>query len=98
MDLGPKLHDRATRGETLSSQERESLEAWYQEQDDNEMQLLGIASTGSTDQLRADIDQLLAKIIETTTAIQTISSENADLRAEVSELRQQLLQKAPRVA
>ena len=34
---GPQLHDRATRGETLSEEEQTRLARWYHEEDEREV-------------------------------------------------------------
>ncbi|MDM8517215.1 hypothetical protein QUF76_13520 [Desulfobacterales bacterium HSG16] len=39
-ETGKALHDRATRGKSLSLEEQKLLEKWYNEQDDAESQLL----------------------------------------------------------
>ena len=43
-ELGRQLHDRATRGESLSVEEREQLEAWYVLLDRTEMEMLGLVT------------------------------------------------------
>ena len=44
-EQGRQLHDRATRGEPLSANERELLEAWYLLLDRDERERLGLATT-----------------------------------------------------
>ena len=39
-EAGLKLHNRSTRGEYLTQEERDALEAWYAEQDDAELATL----------------------------------------------------------
>ena len=39
-EAGLKLHDRSTRGEYLTQEERDALEAWYAEQDEAELAML----------------------------------------------------------
>ena len=36
-EIGQKLHDRATRGETLTAEEQEQLRHWYAHHDQEEM-------------------------------------------------------------
>jgi hypothetical protein len=40
-DSAKQLHDRATRGETLSAEEQKQLENWYASQDTAESKMLG---------------------------------------------------------
>jgi predicted nucleotidyltransferase len=39
-EAGRELHDRSTRGEYLTQEERDALEAWYAEQDEAELVML----------------------------------------------------------
>ena len=39
-EAGVKLHDRSTRGEYLTQEERDALEAWYAERDNVELAIL----------------------------------------------------------
>jgi hypothetical protein len=43
-----ELHDRATRGEYLTQEERDALEAWYAEQDEAEIAVLREAGAGQS--------------------------------------------------
>ena len=90
-EAGMQLHDRATRGEPLTPEERSQLEDWYALQDAQESQLLqrhGKLSDPS--QLRAQIDTALAHITSTTQRIQQVTAENETIRNEIATLRQQL--------
>jgi hypothetical protein len=44
-ELGGELHDRVTRGESLSAEERELLDAWYLLLDRDDKERLGLATT-----------------------------------------------------
>lgn len=90
-EVGIQLHNRATRGETLTSAERAQLDDWYILQDAQESELLQLPSTlPDLSQLRAQIDTALDHLTSTTQRIQQTTAENETLRDEISELRQQL--------
>jgi peptidoglycan hydrolase CwlO-like protein len=92
-DLGKQLHDRATRGETLSTEEQRLLEEWYVEQDRIEMTELGLATeTEMVASLQSQVDSALAQLTAVTKRIQEIAEENETLRREIAALRQQLVQ------
>ena len=46
-EIGQKLHDRATRGDTLTAEEQEQLGRWYADHDQEEMQCLTAAPAPS---------------------------------------------------
>ena len=86
-----QLHDRATRGEVLTAEERSQLEDWYIVQDAHESESLQQSSTlPDVSQLRAQIDAALASLTLTAQRIQQATAENETLRDEVAALRQQL--------
>lgn len=87
---GQELHDRATRGETLTGAERTALQAWYDTQDAAESTLLQVASSTPPDALRADVDAVLLRLQETTQHLQHISAENAILKSENATLMRRL--------
>lgn len=90
-DIGLQLHDRATRGEALTPEERSQLEDWYLLQDAEESELLQ-QSDIVTDiaQLQSRIDTALSNIALTTQRIQQVVSENKTIRNEIATLQQQL--------
>jgi hypothetical protein len=47
-ELGEQLHDRATRGETLSVEEQRQLDRWYTAQDHAEMAMLNLDAAAET--------------------------------------------------
>jgi hypothetical protein len=58
-----QLHDRATRGETLSPEEHAQLEAWYAQLDRVEMATLENASTAeSREALASQIGEALNQV------------------------------------
>lgn len=86
-----ELHDRATRGETLTPEEQAQLQAWYDEQDQAEFQQLGLAASTSDDSaLHNQINAALEQLAAATTQIQTLAAENEVLRRENLALRRQL--------
>lgn len=88
---GAELHDRMTRGETLTDDERILLAQWYAEQDEAEQQLLAQAYRNTE---RVDVNTLQAQLTDTLTQIelstrriQQLTRENDDLRREIASLR-----------
>jgi len=92
---GKQLHNRATRGEALSEEEQAQLNAWYDEQDREEMMMLRRDTpVEDQDSLQADIDSVLYRIGNTAKRIQSISQQNEVLREEIMRFRRQLAQQA----
>ncbi len=90
-EVGKQLHDKATRGESLSPEERTQLENWYALQDDAESKELGLSATEKTlTTLQGQVDAALAQLVVVTKRIQEIAVENETLRREVASLRRQL--------
>jgi hypothetical protein len=87
-----QLHDRATRGEELSSAEQKLLEVWYSAQDLAEIELLGLATKEGTaaDSPQPQVDSALAQLTIVTGRINTLAKENERLRQENALLRRQL--------
>jgi peptidoglycan hydrolase CwlO-like protein len=95
-DLGRQLHDRATRGETLSPEEQSQLDEWYMTQDRAETGDLGLTVPAEeVTTLQAQIDSALAQLATITQRIQEITEENQALRREIAALRRQLAQTSP---
>ena len=92
-ELGKQLHDQATRGGALSTEEQAQLEEWYATQDRAEADELDQTVTAKTvTALRAQIDSALAQIATITKRIQEITEANEALRREIAALRSQLAQ------
>ena len=92
---GKQLHNRATRGEALSEEEQAQLNAWYDEQDREEMMMLRRDTpVEDQDSLQADIDSVLYRIGNTAKRIKSISQQNEVLREEIMRFRRQLAQQA----
>ena len=91
-EIGMHLHDRSTRGESLTSAEQDQLEEWYTLQDAQESYLLQAEEPVSDlSQLRMQVDAALAHLTAISQRIQTVTSENDALRKEISVLQQQLM-------
>jgi len=80
------LHDRATRGEKLTAEERERLGHWYELQDQQEAALLSASATQqpAAASLQSEIDAALAQLSDVTQRIRTLSEENDALRREIA--------------
>jgi peptidoglycan hydrolase CwlO-like protein len=90
-DLAKQLHDKATRGESLSPEEQIRLEKWYVLKDNGESETLGLSAPEKTlATLQAQVDAALAQLIAVTKRIQEVASENEALRHEIAILRHQL--------
>ncbi len=86
-----QLHDKASRGEMLTTTERAQLEQWYAMQDATEFKALGLDAAEKTlATLQTQIDSALTQLLTVTRRIQEVASENETLRREISTLRQQL--------
>ncbi|MCL4528812.1 MAG: hypothetical protein M1282_05315 [Chloroflexi bacterium] len=93
-DITRKLHDRSSRGETLSAEEQEQLQDWYASQDTAESKMLGLTTGEKTvASLQAQIDAALAQLTTVAKRIQEVASENETLRREIAALRRQLVQR-----
>ncbi|MEM9216758.1 MAG: hypothetical protein AAGD25_20710 [Cyanobacteria bacterium P01_F01_bin.150] len=91
-EIGIQLHDRSTRGETLTSAEQDQLEEWYALQDAQELYLLQEEEPLSDlSQLRMQVDAALAQLTAISQRIQAVTSENDVLRKEIVVLQQQLV-------
>ncbi len=93
-DIARELHDRFSRGETLSAEEQKQLRDWYASQDAAESKILGLTTSEKTAaSLQAQIDAALAQLMAVTKRIQEVASENDTLRREITTLRRQLMQR-----
>jgi peptidoglycan hydrolase CwlO-like protein len=92
-ELGKQLHDRATRGETLSVEEQRQLDMWYTAQDYAEMAMLNLdTATKNVTSLQTQVDSVLIQLGIVTKRIQEIAEENESLRKEVAIFRRKLAQ------
>jgi hypothetical protein len=94
-----ELHDKATRGATLSEAEQAELDAWYAAQDTAESQLLADAAPSqSLTHLQADVQAAVTQIRVASLRIQALAEQNEAIRQEVTALQRQLAQQTPRAA
>lgn len=90
-ELGRRLHDRATRGEKLTTEEQKQLENWYALQDGAESSLLKLAiAEPDVSELRSQVEVVLSQLTAITQRIQQVTLENEILRREIAALHQQL--------
>jgi hypothetical protein len=96
-----QLHDRATRGEELTSDEQKLLDVWYSAQDLTEIEVLGSATKEgkAADSPQPQVDSALAQLTIVTGRINRLAKENERLRQENALLRRQLAERpAPQLA
>ena len=94
--LEKQLHEKATRGVTLSATEQAQLEAWYARQDQEEDRLLAQApSSQALVTLQAQVDTAVAELLTTTRCIQALAADNVALRRDIATLQQQLTHPSP---
>jgi chromosome segregation ATPase len=90
-DSARQLHDKATRGESLSAEQQSLLENWYALQDRDENNTLGLASDEKTlNTLQAQVEAALIQVATIAKRIQEVASENEALKREIAILRHQL--------
>jgi hypothetical protein len=90
-EIGQKLHDRATRGEALTTEEQELLRRWYAHHDQDEMAQLNAAPapSGLAD-LQSRVQQATALVVVQAQRIEALTAENAELRQEIASLQRLL--------
>jgi len=90
------LHDRLTRGEPLSEEEYQAVQAWYAEQDQLERSLINRQQSSDViAQLQQEISQTAHQLEIITQQMTTTISANTALRQEISRLQARLAQLAP---
>jgi len=90
-DFAQQLHDKATRGGSLSAEELAQLENWYALQDRAESNVLSLTAAEKTPAtLQTHIDAALAQLMTVTKRIQETAAENEILRREIAALHRQL--------
>ncbi|MEZ4861107.1 MAG: hypothetical protein R3C14_07370 [Caldilineaceae bacterium] len=100
-----RLHDRATRGDTLVDDEKKRLHAWYAELEQQEAQVLFgkptpppmaiIKNAGVEEKLsrlQQEVDALLLQLNETTARLREVMEQNKHLRSEIALLKTQVAQ------
>lgn len=88
-----QLHDKVTRGGTLTEPEQVTLEAWYARQDAEEAAQIAASSTPSPilTALRTEVSAATRQLSEVTQRIQAQSDENERLRQENAALSERLI-------
>lgn len=89
-ELGQELHDRATRGQKLSSEEQERLDAWYAELDRAEAADLGLGGGDPEGDLPGRIEKTLAEIARATQRIRELDRKAHEVEQENAALRLRL--------
>jgi hypothetical protein len=90
-DVVKQLHDKATRGASLTGEEQAQLEAWYAEQDQAESEGLGLTHVSPRlAPLQAQVETTL------TQRIQELTAQNETLRREIAALQHQLIHASTR--
>lgn len=93
-DLAKQLHEKATRGLSLSAAEQTLLNEWYSRKDQAESAELAAGSPDrSLPNLRAQLGNELAKLQQVSGRIQTLVAENDAVRTEIAGLQQQVTAK-----
>ena len=88
-----QLHVRKASGETLTVEESQQLQAWYELQDQAEIAQLKLdAPTDSMNDLNTQIHEMLGHIAVVTKNIRQLTDANETLRQEILVLRLRLAQ------
>ena len=93
-EIGQKLHDRATRGETLTTEEQDRLQRWYAHLDLAEAAQLSAAPVPDRlADLQSRVQQVTTQVVEQAQRIEALTAENAQLREEIVSLQRLLTAK-----
>jgi DNA repair ATPase RecN len=96
-EVGIQLHDRASRGGTLSPEERAALEAWYAQHDaEDAAGSKWHAVPVDVEDLRLKVQATLVRIEAAAQRMRQLEAENDQLRREIAEMERQLLQSRQR--
>jgi len=92
-ELAKQLHDKSTRGKSLSLEEQTLLEQWYAFQDQAESQTL-VKSSDKTRLaiLQTHVNTALIQLMTVTKQVQEMMTENETLKGEIIQLHNQLVQ------
>ena len=92
--IGRQLHDKATRGKALTTEEHEVLEKWYTGHDNAESELLTRDNEPQAEHmLHNQIDPTLTRIGTTAEQIHKLTDENRMLKKNISKLQRQPTEK-----
>ncbi len=94
-EVGRMLHDKATRGTSLSQDEQAQLDQWYIAQDNAEVAILGLTTPPALVDLQTQVAGALTRSISLAQRIQELADENDALRREIGILRQQVARRFP---
>lgn len=93
--LTREIHDRATRGESISDVERSQLDQWYARMDAEEEATFARGQTPcDLAALRTQIDSIVSEVGAVTQRIQALTIENETARREIAALQRRLAQKS----
>jgi endo-1,4-beta-D-glucanase Y len=92
-ELGTQLHDRFTRGQLLSAEEMEQLQAWYAENDQEDLAQAKITEPTTDAAGPTQVDAVLAQIETATRRIRKLEKQNEALRRANTALQNDLLSK-----
>ena len=97
-EIGTQLHDRFTRGQTLSVAERAQLQAWYTQNDQEDLAQAGLPETTTESVSQTQVDTVLAQIAAATRRIRKLEKQNEVLRQENAALQNDWLsQRTPQL-
>jgi hypothetical protein len=86
-----RSHDRATRGEALSQDERADLHAWYEQQDQLESDLLQRdRPADALAMLETQLDAALVQLAAMSERLRELSAQNDAIRRENGALKRRL--------
>ena len=86
-----QLHDKATRGEQLSPEERARLGAWYTKNDQEESGELSASSEPKeASEIRRKLDEAMAELSAGSQRVRELTADNDSIRREIGDLRRQL--------
>ncbi|MSS71812.1 MAG: hypothetical protein EXS64_10025 [Candidatus Latescibacteria bacterium] len=95
-ELAKQLHDKATRGVVLSSDEQAQLDAWYARQDTAENAIFAPKNPSQTlVALQVQVDTAVTQLLTVTQRIRDLTLQNDALRRDIATLKQQLPQLGP---
>ncbi|HMV50295.1 MAG TPA: hypothetical protein PLD20_26725 [Blastocatellia bacterium] len=91
-ELGSRLHDRATRGQPLSAEERAQLQDWYDEKDREEHEMLKANSPlwqkdAERNRLDSTLELAIARLDEVIRQNRQLAAQNEKLIALIESLR-----------
>jgi hypothetical protein len=90
-EIGQKLHDRATRGETLAAEEQARLRQWYADHDEEERaQLNSVPVPTRLADLQVRVQQATTQVVVQAQRIEAVTADNAQLLQEIASLQRLL--------